>query len=118
MIADCTWYEDRMATNKPVRMNHLRVLTAIKDGVHKEKVEKIRAAKDRQEAQLIKETLPATVFSSVCGDARTVELIKSYSGFMSLDFDHIDGMYSLCYTEGNVVHLPAWTEVEIVEVVE
>ena len=31
-------------------------------------------------------------------------------------FDHIDGMYSYCTDkEGNVVHLAAWTEVEIVE---
>ncbi len=29
-------------------------------------------------------------------------------------FDHIDGMYSYCRDkQGNVVHLPAWTEVEI-----
>jgi len=31
-----------------------------------------------------------------------------------LNFDHIDGMYSYCTDdEGNVVHLAAWTEVEI-----
>jgi hypothetical protein len=30
-------------------------------------------------------------------------------------FDHIDGMYSYCTdTEGNVIHLAAWTDVEIV----
>lgn len=29
-----------------------------------------------------------------------------------LTFDHIDGMYSVCYTDsGDVVHLAAWTEV-------
>ena len=28
-------------------------------------------------------------------------------------FDHIDGMYSYCKNnQGEVVHLPAWTEVE------
>lgn len=33
-----------------------------------------------------------------------------------LFFDHIDGMYSLCKDKnGNVVHLAAWTEVEIME---
>jgi hypothetical protein len=32
------------------------------------------------------------------------------------DFYHIDGMYSYCKDdEDNVVHLAAWTEVEIVE---
>ena len=30
--------------------------------------------------------------------------------------DHIDGMYSYCKDEqGNVIHLAAWTEVEIDE---
>ena len=32
-----------------------------------------------------------------------------------LDFQHIDGMYSLCYDkEQNPVHIAAWTEVEII----
>ena len=32
-----------------------------------------------------------------------------------LYFDHIDGMYSYCKdSEGNVVHLVAWAEVEII----
>lgn len=31
-----------------------------------------------------------------------------------LDFRHIDGMYSLCYYEGNPCHLAAWTEVEVI----
>lgn len=31
-------------------------------------------------------------------------------------FKHVDGMYSYCLTETNeVVHLKAWTEVEIVK---
>jgi hypothetical protein len=31
-------------------------------------------------------------------------------------FDHIDGMYSFCHDmKGNIVHLAAWTEVEVVE---
>lgn len=36
-------------------------------------------------------------------------------GDFVLHFDHIDGMYSLCYDEatGNPVHLAAWTEVEV-----
>lgn len=33
-----------------------------------------------------------------------------------LIFDHIDGMYSICYTDsGSIVHLAAWTEVTIKE---
>jgi len=31
-------------------------------------------------------------------------------------FDHVDGMYSFCRDlKGNIVHLKAWAEVEIVE---
>ena len=30
-------------------------------------------------------------------------------------FDHIDGAYSLCYFEGDMCHLAAWTEVTISE---
>lgn len=30
-------------------------------------------------------------------------------------FKHIDGMYSLCYDlDGKRIHLPAWSEVEVV----
>lgn len=32
-----------------------------------------------------------------------------------VDFGHIDGMYSYCKKDGEVVHLAAWTEVEIVK---
>jgi len=31
-------------------------------------------------------------------------------------FKHCDGMYSVCYDSmGNMLHLPAWSEVEVVE---
>ena len=31
-----------------------------------------------------------------------------------IKFGHIDGMYSFCHdADGNIVHLKAWTEVEI-----
>ncbi len=29
-------------------------------------------------------------------------------------FDHIDGMYSVCYRGDDMVHLAAWTDVQIV----
>lgn len=35
---------------------------------------------------------------------------------VELNFDHIDGMYSFCTDDnGNIVHLPAWTEVDIIQ---
>ena len=37
-------------------------------------------------------------------------------GTTVLLFDHIDGMYSFCTDrDGGVIHLAAWTEVEVVE---
>ena len=33
-----------------------------------------------------------------------------------LNFRNVDGMYSLCFNSlGHIVHIPAWTEVEIIE---
>lgn len=38
------------------------------------------------------------------------------SSDMELNFHHIDGMYSYCTDDdGNVMHLAAWTEIEIVK---
>ncbi len=38
------------------------------------------------------------------------------SNGVELNFHHVDGMYSLCTDDdGNVIHLAAWTEVEIVQ---
>jgi hypothetical protein len=41
--------------------------------------------------------------------------VRIDGGILEFEFDHIDGMYSYCTDdERNVVHLPAWTPVEIV----
>lgn len=38
------------------------------------------------------------------------------SSDMELNFHHIDGMYSYCTDDdGNVMHLAAWTEIELVK---
>jgi len=43
-------------------------------------------------------------------DARPIELEEV------VKFHHIDGMYSYCHDkDGNVVHLPAWQEVEVLD---
>lgn len=37
-------------------------------------------------------------------------------GNQTLDFKHVDGMYSLCYTEdGKPVHPACFTEVEVIK---
>jgi len=40
---------------------------------------------------------------------------KIICGGNVLDFKHIDGMYSLCYLDGERVHLHCYEDVEIVE---
>lgn len=41
---------------------------------------------------------------------------RDLDGYEVLTFDHIDGMYSLCYDkDGRYVHPAAWTEVEVME---
>jgi len=29
-------------------------------------------------------------------------------------FDHIDGMYSVCYYDDELIHIAAWTDVQLV----
>lgn len=44
-----------------------------------------------------------------------VRLNDDEGNYLDLLFHHLDGMYSYCTDDnGNVVHLAAWTEVEIV----
>lgn len=43
-------------------------------------------------------------------------VLEDGDGFLELNFSHIDGAYSFCTdNDGNVVHLAAWTEVEVKE---
>lgn len=49
-------------------------------------------------------------------DPKTPPASQGLEVNMVLEFKHIDGMYSLCYTKhGEMVHPAAWTEVEIIE---
>lgn len=45
-----------------------------------------------------------------------VRIVREDGYIIEVEFKHIDGMYSLCKLDnGGIVHLAAWTEVEIVE---
>ena len=48
-------------------------------------------------------------------DVSHLDLVDEDTGekIDTLDFQHIDGMYSLCYWNGKYVHLMATTEVKI-----
>jgi hypothetical protein len=52
----------------------------------------------------------------VIGDIKTPPSSHPIEVDDILEFSHIDGMYSYCKnSKGEVVHLAAWTEVEIIE---
>ena len=48
-------------------------------------------------------------------DAKAPPDARPISKGETIKFHHVDGMYSYCHDkDGNVVHLPAWQEVEVV----
>jgi len=52
----------------------------------------------------------------VLGDIKIPPAAQNIEEQEVLNFSHVDGMYSYCTNSNNeVVHLAAWTEVEIVE---
>ena len=52
----------------------------------------------------------------VISDAKAPPSHRDFVGGEVLEFSHIDGMYSYCKdSNGNVVHLVAWAEVEVIE---
>ena len=51
----------------------------------------------------------------ILSDAKVPPAHREFEEGEVLDFHHIDGMYSYCKdNKGNVVHLVAWADVEIV----
>ena len=52
----------------------------------------------------------------VVSDAKEPPSHRPFEVGEELTFSHIDGMYSYCHdSQGNVVHLVAWAEVEIIK---
>ncbi len=52
----------------------------------------------------------------ILGDAKGPPSHREFEVGEELTFSHIDGMYSYCHdSKGNVVHLVACAEVEVVE---
>ena len=59
--------------------------------------------------------VPRNTRVRVLEDARTPPDSLNVLTDNEVMFNHIDGMYSYCKDkDGNVVHLAAWTEVEII----
>ena len=58
--------------------------------------------------------VPINTKIKVMGDVKTPIGSPEIKKGDIIEFGHIDGMYSFCKNEkGDVVHLAAWTEVEI-----
>ena len=70
------------------------VLKRIKDGKSKNKIDLLRQTKDEVEKREIKQTLPVVRFAGVWNSGAVPEdkSIKSYSGFMICDIDHVDAV--------------------------
>ena len=52
----------------------------------------------------------------IIGDVKVPPAAPSLNEGQELNFRSIDGMYSYCTTDsGEVVHLVAWAEVEVIE---
>jgi len=68
-------------------------LNRIKNGKSKERVEEIRTTKDSKRRSKLKSELPSVCFSGEFSE-RKDECLKKHSGFVILDFDHLDDVAS------------------------
>ena len=83
---DITIFKDIKQTSQPFYRNINLILTRIQDGASKEIVKKIRAEKDKENRNILKQKLPAICFSGVFSK-RADSALKEHSGFICLDFD-------------------------------
>jgi len=83
---DITIFKDIKQTAQPFYRNINLILTRIQDGASKDIVKKIRAEKDKDNRNILKQKLPAICFSGQFSK-RTDKSIKVHSGLICLDFD-------------------------------
>jgi hypothetical protein len=83
---DITIFKDIKQTSQPFYRNINLVLTRIQEGASKDIVKKIRAEKDKDNRNILKQKLPAICFSGKFLK-RNDNSIKEHSGFICLDFD-------------------------------
>lgn len=59
---------------------------------------------------------PNKTWVKVVQDIKGPPLSPNFIVHEEVFFDHIDGMYSYCKDKkGNIVHLPAWSEVKLLD---
>ena len=83
---DITIFKDIKQTARPFYRNINLILTRIQEGASKDIVKKIRAEKDKENRNILKQKLPAICFSGQF-TKRADNAIKEHSGYICLDFD-------------------------------
>lgn len=82
-------FKNVYSTEKPHLITIGTALQRIRDGHQKERVEAIRNAKKKKEKAELKRDLPIVLFSGEF-ESRNDEKLDVHSGYIVLDFDHID----------------------------
>ena len=81
-----TIFKDIKDTSQPFYRNVEVILQRIKDGASKELIKKIRATKDKEQKNKLKQKLPAICFSGTF-TKRNDKSLNVHSGLICLDFD-------------------------------
>lgn len=84
-----TIYSD-IISQKPHYITIEHALNRIKNGNSKKRVAEVREAIDKEKADAIKKWLPSICFSGLFNGSRKDENLVEHSGYMILDFDHLD----------------------------
>jgi len=105
----CTIYEN-IFSKKPFHITIADALDRIKTGKSKEKVEKIRNEIDKERRNDLKKMLPSVCFSGIFIKDRKDEFLEEHSGFIILDFDHIEEIDTLKSELGGLDYIYSfWT---------
>ena len=81
-----TIFKDIKDTSQPFYREIEVVLKRIREGASKDLVKKIRAEKNKENRNLLKQKLPAVCFSGKF-NKRNDKSLQEHSGFICLDFD-------------------------------
>lgn len=83
-----TVFKNIFDTSEPLHVDVLEILKRIKDGNSAETVAKVRAAKNKDDANEIKKRLPSICFSGIFSK-RQSEYLLEHSGLICLDLDGV-----------------------------
>lgn len=87
----CTIFKD-IFNKQPHYIDIDAALSRIEIGKSKSAIEEIRSCIDREKAQKMKGNLPSICFSGKFPSERKDESIIEHSGFICLDFDHVEDL--------------------------